>query len=206
MPPSIWVKLVVALYLPPHFAVDDFDVAKALINAHPFALLVSFGVGEPWLTHLPLKWDEGRNAIIGHVAKANPHARLIESAAPSLAVFSGPHAYISPSWYATPEQVPTWNYAVVHVHSHPMPLSEPDTVAAVLDLVKQYETGYPLSRDHVERQAKGVLGFALPVERFEIKLKMSQNKSEEDRLRVVEGLLERDAPDDRHVAGWMAHK
>lgn len=197
------LKCNVPLYVPPHFESEDVELAKELISSYPFATLISYDSDEPWITHLPLFWDPDRQVLLGHMARANPHSLLIESASPTLAIFAGPHAYISPKWYETPGQVPTWNYAVAHMHGVPTALNEGETVHAVLALARRYEPEFTMDRDRLAKQALGVVGFSLQVERVDLKLKMSQNKTEADRLNVVEALLKRDGPDDDQVASWI---
>ena len=107
------------LYLPKHFKESDPERALALIRREPFATLIGIGPdGEPSINHLPLvpRMDSsGRCSLIGHMAAANPQASAIAENGKATAVFHGPHTYVTPTWYPSEGNVPTWNYAVVHV-------------------------------------------------------------------------------------------
>ena len=124
------------MYVPKHFDPADPAWCHALMARESFALLVSTGTdGLPFATHLPLLLDADRGpqgTIVGHLARANPHARLLAEGRPTLAVFQGPHAYISPGWYATHPSVPTWNYVAVHATGRPRLVEEPARVTALL--------------------------------------------------------------------------
>jgi transcriptional regulator len=100
------------IHLPKHFTVTDRAQLRAVIEAHPFATLVSASEGEPRFTHLPLVAGESGDALVllGHVARANPHGERLREGDPVVAIFRGPNGYVSPRWYTTREAVPTWNY------------------------------------------------------------------------------------------------
>jgi hypothetical protein len=108
-----------SLYLPEHFATGERTAIARLMHEHPFATLLTPAAPEPRITHLPLVHvadREPHGTLLGHFARANPHVDAA-AVAESIAIFHGPHAYVSPSWYARPAAaVPTWNYAVVHAH------------------------------------------------------------------------------------------
>ena len=107
------------MYQPAHFRVDDAAAHRALIAAHPLATLVVPTARGLEVNHLPLRLDDVTGRLIGHVARANPLWTL-EPAGEAVAVFRGAEAYVTPGWYASKAEhgrvVPTWNYAVVHVH------------------------------------------------------------------------------------------
>ncbi len=192
-----------ALYIPPHFACDDPAIARQVAQAYPFATLISTDGGEPWITQAPVLWEDG-SFLMAHISRANPHARLIEQGCPIIIVFNGPHAYVSPSMYVTANQVPTWNYATVHVHGTPEVLSGSETLTELERLVQGFDPDWTVDPAHAERQSLGVVAFRVRIERLEIKLKMSQNKPLEDRLGVVEGLRSRGDVQSREVADWVA--
>ncbi|HKZ08254.1 MAG TPA: FMN-binding negative transcriptional regulator [Methylomirabilota bacterium] len=194
------------MYVPKHFDAPEAAWCHALIAGESFALLVSTGAdGTPFATHLPLLLDSGRGphgTLLGHVARANPHARLLAAAAPTLAVFQGPHAYVSPAWYAVHPSVPTWNYVAVHATGRPTLIEEPARVKALLDrLVTTYEarSAAPwrfesLAADYVDGMMRGIVAFELPIERLEGKAKLSQNRGAEDRAGAIRGLEATGAP------------
>lgn len=191
-----------ATYLPRQFAGDE-AAALRLIADHPFATLVTAADGrEPQISHVPLFVEDG--TLVGHFARPNPHAALL-TRAPSVAVFHGPHAYVSPRWYVQPDQhVPTWNYAVVHVWGRAQPLDAGGTRRALERLTALFEQDRWEARPaNLERLVHGVVAFRLPIERLDVKFKMSQNRAAEDRAGVIAGLDAGGAVEDRAVAAWM---
>ena len=184
-----------------------------LIAEHPFATLITPGDPEPYLTHLPLQFvaDRGpQGTLLGHVARANPHWRHFGNGA-SIAVFHGPHAYVSPSWYAEPASaVPTWNYAVAHVHGIVELMDTDGEKRSLLDdMVARYESSrarpwrLQLEGAALEAMLGAIVGFRLRIERIDAKFKFSQNRSAEDRERVIGALREEDREDATATAAWM---
>ncbi len=176
------------MYVPKHFVVAQRDALDRVIRENPFGLLVGTVDGAPFATHLPFLLDGDR--LLGHVARGNPHGESFDGAAEMLAVFSGPHGYVSPRWYAGGPAVPTWNYVAVHVYGVPRPIADSARVRALLDaLVAEYEAGaWTLDgqdADFVDRMIRGIVAFELPISRIEGKFKLSQNRPAEDRRRVA---------------------
>src|SRR5258706_16236783 len=107
------------MYIPKAFNETDRDVLFDLIDEYAFATLVSFSSSEPTVSHIPLLVDRqgpGHERLLGHVARANKQWTEFAGERSVLAIFQGPHAYVSPAWYSEHPSVPTWNYAIVHVH------------------------------------------------------------------------------------------
>ena len=189
------------VYVPPHFEIADRAQALEIIASNPFGLLITCEEGVPYVSHLPLiaRMQEDRLSVVGHVARENPQARAISARLPATAVFSGPHAYVSASWYERPyETVPTWNYAAVHVRGR---LSGMDAWEAVRALTAITEGSKPGAWDperldprYRAGQLRGIVAFRLDADSIYAKAKLSQNRSRADRLRVVRQLL---ASDDR---------
>jgi transcriptional regulator len=202
-----------AVYVPAHFAAGDRAGVARLVHDHPFATLITPAAPEPQVTHLPLLHVadcEPHGTLFGHFARANPHCRHAAEAE-SIAIFHGPHAYVSPSWYAEPaDAVPTWNYAVVHAHG-PVSLARDDAeTRAVLDLmIHRFESGRPspwtigLTAPRLAAMVGAIVGFRLKVKRIEAKFKMSQNRSREDRGRVTDALAQEPWADSQATAAWM---
>ena len=188
------------MYNPPHFAVDDIGPMLALINLSSFATLLTTEGDDVQVSHAPLILgdDEGEPYLIGHLAKANPQWKLFTGAQKATAIFHGPHAYISPSWYETQKSVPTWNYAAVHVTGSPRYIDNPEKTRFVVEKLSEYfEAGFDqpwtldkAPADFIERQLKGIVAFEMPIEHIEGKFKLSQNRSDEDRAGVIKGLNE----------------
>jgi transcriptional regulator len=197
------------MYVPAPFAERELDVLHGWLRRFPFALVVTAADGELAATHLPLLLDaaEGpQGTLYGHVARANPHWRCFDAATRALAVFSGPHAYVSPRWYERPS-VPTWNYVAVHAEGAPRVIEDGAEVEALLRRltdVYEGEGGFAvLPRDLVARMSRGIVAFALPIERLTGKAKLSQNKTAGDRAGVIRGLEAQGDAGARDVAALL---
>jgi transcriptional regulator len=187
------------MYIPDAFAVTDRDVVRDFIDRHSFATLVSVFDGEPFATHLPLLLDRANNQLLGHVARANPHARGFDGKTPSLAIFTGPHAYVSPGLYVNLPAVPTWNYTAVHVVGCPAVIDDERRIDDLLaSLIHKYESSRDqrwsgeMPDDYRRKMVRGIIAFEMPMTRVEGKFKLSQNRPEADRENVVRHLEDRD--------------
>lgn len=203
------------MYVPAHFKEDDPETLHAFMRAHGFALLVTQTADGPFATHLPLLLEvDGQGMrLLGHMARANPQWTHFATGGEALAVFQGPHAYVSPTWYAgRAGAVPTWNYAAVHAYGRPSVIEEAERVDALLDaLSATYEAGRPDGWSLAELDPKaraamrrGIVAFELPVIRLEGKWKLSQNRSAADRAGVIAGLEAAGDPDSLATARLMA--
>jgi transcriptional regulator len=179
------------MYVPEAFAERDLGALHAWMRSHAFALLVTAPGGVLEATHLPLWLDEARGAngsLLGHVSRGNRHWRHFDGKTPALAVFSGPHAYVSPRWYQTPG-APTWNYVAVHAEGVPSVVSDPPSVRAILEQLTEAHDGSggygAIPEEVVAKLAPGVVAFELPIDRLVGKKKLSQNRSDADRAGVV---------------------
>jgi transcriptional regulator len=200
------------MYVPESFRVRDRDVIEGFIAAHGFAVLVSQTSDGLFATHVPLlleRRDSG-DVLVGHMARANPHWRHFESGGEALVIFQGPHAYVSPSWYATSPAVPTWNYSVVHAYGRPAVVAEAARVRAIIDaLAAQYESARAtpwstrdVPAEYVDRMVAAIVGFEIPIERFEGKFKLGQNRSPEDVAGALAGLSREGGPDGNALADF----
>jgi transcriptional regulator len=196
------------MYVPQHFEETDIPVLHGLIGAHPFATWVFNAGGELQVNHLPLLLDPARGAfgtLCGHVARPNPAWQACAGSA-SVAIFQGPQAYITPSWYPSKQEhgkaVPTWNYAVVHAHGQPRVIEDRDWLLRhVSALTASQERGQALPwqvtdapADYIERMLGGIVGIEIPITRLVGKWKVSQNRPEADRRGVIAGLNARAEP------------
>jgi transcriptional regulator len=185
------------MYVPSSFDVSDGRILESFISSYGFATLITSSAGLV-ASHIPitLRKRGDANCLIGHVARANNQWRAFDGHAEALAIFHGPHAYVSPTWYATSPAVPTWNYAVVHVYGKPAASEERDFAkAALVALVAKYEStrskpwrAEDLAPDVFDRLASAVVAFEMPVERIEGNFKLGQNRSREDRVGMLAGL------------------
>ena len=183
------------MYLPKHFSEDDQDRISALVRDYGFATIVSASAESVLVTHAPLQLDRSRGVLIGHIALANPHSAALQNGASMLAIFHGPHSYVSPTWYIDENprvpNVPTWNYAAVHMTGT---VKRIDDGAAkwqiVRDLAAQYEAGSasPWDARGLEAHAPklgAIVGFEIAIDNIEAKLKLSQNRSVTDQESVI---------------------
>jgi len=202
------------MYVPPAFKDDDLDSIRSTIRNARLASLVTATADGPVATPLPLFLDESEGeycTLYGHLARANPQWKL-PPVGEALAIFNGPEAYVTPSWYATKQEtekvVPTWNYVAVHAYGTVEFFQEPERL---LDVVTRLTRKHEEARakpwavsdapaDYIASQLRGIVGIRIPVSRFEGKRKMSQNRPEADRIGVVAGLAASEKPQDREVA------
>jgi transcriptional regulator len=181
------------VYIPEHFRVRDHADAVAFMQGNPFAILISSTGQGPFATHLPVHVSSTGDQLIirGHVAKANPHWRHLEQQSQCLTIFHGPHSYISPSLYATRENVPTWNYGAVHVYGNARVFSSPESLLEVLhELMDTFEPAYAaqwggLSQAYRERMLSHIVGFEIAATKIEAKFKLGQNRTKDEQANLM---------------------
>lgn len=194
------------MYNPGHFRNGDEDGIKAFIREHPFATLISFDGEEPCVSHIPLYLDGDERSLVGHVARGNAHWRL--AGARSVAVFHGPHAYISAAWYQARDVVPTWNYVAVHARGN-LSVLDPARTREVLELmIGRHEPDPDAFRESLgeavrESLEAGIVGIKLTVEEWEGKWKLSQNKDAATRERLADRLDGTGGEAERRIARMM---
>ena len=186
------------MYVPKHFEETDPSILKGLMREFSFALLVTAREGVPIGTHVPLHInDSGKNVRLwGHLARANTHWQDFDGQREAMAVFQGPHSYISPNWYASEDLPPTWNYATVHAYGRPKIIEDTDEIKEILSqLVRNHENDLTgnwrigqLTKKNLTAQLKSIVVFEIPIDRLEGKFKMSQNRGPKDAQGAAEGL------------------
>ena len=190
------------MYNPTLFRVADDARLHDLVDAHPFGMLVVTTPRGVEVAHVPIVLDRGagpHGTLRFHVAAANPVGRAALAAQEVLAVFRGPDAYVSASWYEKPrEEVPTLNYAVVHAHGRAAgPMTRDELRRLLADLAARHETGDDawrlerLDAALADELLGGIVGLSVEITRLDGKFKLSQNRSDEDRRRVREALATR---------------
>ena len=207
------------MYLQSAFREDDLATLHKTMQETHLAMLVTSGTNGLDASHVPVIVDAAKGpngTLIGHLSRANLQWQQTDTAVPALAIFQGPEAYISPSWYATKREtgkvVPTWNYVAIHAHGTIVFFDDRERLREIVTtLTDRHEAGRAepwavtdAPDDFVDAMLKGIVGFELAIERLEGKWKMSQNRSEADQRGVVEGLTETGGPGDKAVAGIMA--
>ena len=201
------------MYMPKDFAVADRQRQMDFIRNTGWGYLAGVIDGAPFVTHLPFLVEgvEGEERLVAHMARANPHWRSFDEVKPQLVVFSGPHCYISPSWYEVEKAVPTWNYATAHVYGVPQVIDDLDDVyASQKALVDLHESRFEkpwqmegVDADFIDGMLSAIVSFEIPIDRVECKFKMNQNRPIADRKQVVDALEQSGKSDDGAVASLM---
>jgi transcriptional regulator len=202
------------LYLPPHFRQDDIAEIHATIRAARLCNLVTATAEGLIASPLPLFLEEKegeRGVLYGHVARANPQWRLAPIG-DAMAIFMGPDAYVSPAWYATKKEtgkvVPTWNYSAVHAYGPIEFFEDADRILGIVTRLTNLHEGQRTEpwavtdapADFIKAQLRGIIGLRIPIARLDGKLKMSQNRTAEDRAGAAAGLAASSRASDQVVA------
>ena len=194
------------MYVPKHFEQTDERALWDFIDAHAFGTLLTVVDGRPFASHLPFLTDRDAGLLHCHVARANPQWLELASSPLVLAIFAGPHGYVSPTWYAEAGNVPTWNYTVVHAHGAATVIDDLEHKRRHVEaLAARYERGRdaPWVPQYDARRLGGIVGIDIRIDRLDGKFKLSQNRSAADRAGVVAQLLASGREDDAALARLM---
>ena len=187
------------MYIPHKYRNEDLAEVMEFIKEHSFAILVNQADGLPLASHIPLeleKDESGNDVLAGHLARANPQWKSFTPDSEVLAIFHGPHSYVSSSWYHE-EEVPTWNYIAVHIYGKIRIMDETRLWRSLRNLVDRYEkeSEEPISLDALSdktlSQIRGIVGFEMSIDKIQAAYKLSQGR-EEDHQRIVRELEKRD--------------
>jgi transcriptional regulator len=191
------------MYTPKHFQEDDQEKLLEFMRSNSFVTLVSTLEGVPFASHIPLVIESSKDTITltGHVAKSNGHWKAFGQGE-TLAIFTGPHAYVSPTLYEKRESVPTWNYIAVHAYGVPqiIEISKREKLERMMDeMIDYYDASYKeqwhnLPETYRTSMMKGIVAFEMTVTRLEGKYKLSQNRSLVDQHKVAENLSKSSDP------------
>ena len=195
------------MYIPKNLVMSDTVAIENFISDYGFGLLITQDLET---TRLPLLYDAhagDKGTIVGHMARANPQWRNLSGQRVSV-VFSGPHSYVSPTWYESKPGVSTWNYASVQCFGVFQELNKEDTVSAIDSLVEKYEPGIQnnstlLPADYKEKLLKAVVGFKVVVDKIHAKEKLGQQKSTQDQSGVYQALINSSNGESRQLAEYM---
>jgi transcriptional regulator len=197
------------MYTPKHFVNNNSDEVKDFIRKNAFGILVNQAVGKILATHIPLELSDDGTKLSGHLSRANAQWKTFQSDGEVLAIFSGPHAYISPSWY-NHENVPTWNYIAAHVYGTIRIIDGDQLYESLKHLVDKYEqySAKPvsvenLSPDYVKRAMLGIVGFEILITKIEASFKLSQNRDEVNYDSIIHALEKRGDDQSSQVAKAM---
>tara|TARA_A100000171_G_C2129463_1_gene145721 strand:- start:1895 stop:2503 length:609 start_codon:yes stop_codon:yes gene_type:complete len=201
------------MYTPSHYKNENLDEVREFLKQNSFGILINQTDGRPWATHIPLELDvddEGKDILVGHISKANPQWKSFEGNEEVLAIFNGPHSYISSSWYKE-EEVPTWNYIAVHVYGKIHILNDEAVLDSLHKLVDKYEKAStnPVSIHNLShktmRQIKGIVGFQIGITDIHATYKLSQTRPE-DHPKIIEELQKTNNPGSHEIANMIKQK
>lgn len=206
------------MYYPAHFDETNPAVLQEFMRRHPFASVIAMAAGRLDANHVPLAFDPGHGTcgrLRGHIARANPMWREVETGADVLVLFHGPDSYISPSFYPSKKEhgkvVPTWNYGVVHVRGNITWMHDAQELRQLVDNLterheKEREQPWHVSDapdEYIRKMVAGIVGFEISITELRGKMKLSQNRSEADRAGVSSGLAQSADPGAVAMAEFM---
>ncbi|BDA80318.1 protease synthase and sporulation protein PAI 2 [Leptospira kobayashii] len=197
------------MYTPKPFAITDQSIINQIIYDNSFATLVSGTEGSLVATHIPLLLNPSEQVLFGHIARQNPQGEVLDDR-DILAIFQGPHAYISPSWYETNKSVPTWNYLSVHVYGKASLVRNEEELRKSLDeLILKYEgENSPfflrnMDEKYINALIGGIIGIKIKITKIEATAKLSQNHSLERKNLVIQELEKQKDQNANEIAKWM---
>lgn len=201
------------MFIPDIYQNKDRESIRKFLKENAFGLLINQTNGKLWATHIPLELEtnkEGEEVLMGHISKENPQWTAFESNDQILAVFTGPHSYISSSWYDH-ENVPTWNYSAVHVYGRIKIIEGDAVIDSLTRLVDKYEQNSkcPVRVADLSKktmlQTRGIVAFEIKIEEIQAKNKMSQNRDEKNYTNIISELEKTENPQSMAVAKEMAN-
>jgi len=200
------------MYIADGYQNENEQEITEFLEANSFGILINQVDEKPWATHIPLELDvneKGEKVLFGHISKENPQWKSFSDDQQVLAVFSGPHAYISSSWYDH-ENVPTWNYVAVHVYGTIKIIEGEAMLASLKKLVDKYESASekPVRIEDLSKktmmQTRGIVAFEILISDIQAVKKMSQNRNEKDYKNIISELEKTAKPDTLAVAEIMS--
>jgi transcriptional regulator len=199
------------MYIPDLYKNENSEEINAFLKENSFGILINQTNGKLWATHIPLELDtneDGKQILYGHLSKENPQWKAFANDDQVLAVFSGPHSYISSSWYDH-ENVPTWNYIAVHVYGKIKIIEGEAVIESLKKLVNKYEqhSENPVRIEDLSqktmRQTLGIVAFEITIEEIQATKKMSQNRDDKNYQNIIAALEKTDKNESVAVANEM---
>ncbi len=199
------------MYIPKIYENQNLEEVKQFIQENSFGILVSQQDGKSMATHIPLelsKNDDGNDVLVGHISKANPQWHNFKDKGEILAIFNGPHSYISSSWYDF-EEVPTWNYIAVHVRGTIKTIEGEALYNSLKALMEKYErpSKNPVKiedmSDKTMRQINGIIGFEIEITDIQAAYKLSQNRDDKNHQTIIDELEDTSNPGSKAIAEQM---
>ncbi|HEX9979396.1 MAG TPA: FMN-binding negative transcriptional regulator [Flavobacterium sp.] len=199
------------MYIPEIYRNENPQGIRQFLVENGFAILVSRSGEKLWATHIPLVFEvkpDGKEILHGHISKENPQWKDFASGEEVLAIFSGPHHYISSSWYDH-ENVPTWNYIAVHVYGKIKILTDDEALQHLKKLVDKYEAAsenpvrVETMTNKTMMQARGIVVFQIDITEISAKRKLSQNRDKTNHDNIIGELEKTQNPDAAAIAEEM---
>ena len=192
------------MYKIPYFTEQNDQLIVEFMQTNSFAFITGFGEKYPVATQLPLEifYKDGKLYLSGHLMKKTDHHIAFEANESVLVVFTGPHCYISASWYTNPQTASTWNYMTVHAKGTIKFLDNEATYQAIKAVTNKYEGTETIAAfnnmpvEYVQQHLKAIVGFTIEVQSIENVFKLSQNKTNTEKINIIEKLRERNSNDD----------
>jgi transcriptional regulator len=197
------------MYVPKLYHQPFDEHAKQFVRANAFGLLVSQVNGRITGTHIPLELNADSSALEGHASRGNPQWKNFANGEEVLAVFTGPHSYVSSSWYDH-ENVPTWNYIAIHIYGTIRIIEGEELLRSLTSIVDKYEHGRPgrvsvetMSPEFVESHVKGLVGFSIKINEVQVAHKLSQNRDDKNHQAIIDQLQKESNHDSLRIAEAM---
>lgn len=200
------------MYIPDLYKNEDPEAIRTFLKENSFGLLINQTHGKLCATHIPIEFEikaNGEEILQGHISKLNTQAEGFAENDQVLAVFSGPHSYISSSWYDH-ENVPTWNYIAVHVYGKIKIVDETTALKSLKKLVDKYEanSANPVRIENLSektmREAKGIIAFEIAITEIQATQKLSQNRDKQNYQNIIMELKKTENPQAIAIAKEMS--
>lgn len=199
------------MFIPSYYKNESVEVVRSFLRENSFGILLSQAGGKISGTHIPMELDtdqEGNDVLVGHISKANPQSKNLKNKEEILAIFNGPHSYISSSWYQN-ENVPTWNYVAVHVYGKVKIIEGEELLQSLKKLVDKHEldSKNPVSvekmSDKTLKQISGIVGFSIKINEIQAAYKLSQNRESDDYKNITSELEKKGDSNSLGIANEM---
>lgn len=200
------------MYKLAHFTENDNDAVIAFMKENSFAIITAIGETYPVATQVPLFIDiteEGKIFLTGHIMRKTDHHKAFEKNEHVLVLFTGPHTYVSASWYTNPQSASTWNYMTVHAKGKITLLDEAATYEAIKNITEKYEgretaaAFHKMDDAYITAMLKAIIAFSIEVESMENVFKLSQNRDEQSKKNIIEALQQRPDDNSKMIAAEM---
>jgi len=202
------------LYIPKYFEINDLSLIKEFLNSYGFGLFINNVQEDLTATHLPFFYEanEGdKGTLYTHVARNNPQWQSLIPDKKVLAVFSGPHGYVSPSWYSSNPAVPTWDYIAMHIYAYPELIEDKEKLYHLLTKTSNFYENQngtdwkpDFTGDYYQKLTQAIVGIKLKVVDIQASFKLSQNKSAEDKNKVIAALKAKGTPQSIQLADLIS--